>query len=167
MRGMTQTAKPAVACPLDGRVLTPQSTGRPTAGFAHCRPPVTSNVRALRMPSLVSSKRSICIAGPAPVHRSRRLPVLSVTKASFSSSRQESALFSGSAKVGLLPRCAVQSCLCSTGTAARSVQFRHTKALRADVLRRAISLLGRCAAGLAFRSTGPHVIIRGTGAHGF
>jgi hypothetical protein len=118
------------------------------------------------MPSHLSSERSIGIAASAPARHSRSLPVLTVNKRSFSSSCKPSGFFSCSAKVGLLLRGAVQSWHCSTGTAARSVQVRHTRALRADVLRRAISSWGRCAAGLVFRSTGPHVIIRGAGARG-
>jgi len=102
-----------------------------------------SNVRALRMHSLMSSKRIVGIAVPAPVLRSRWLSVLAASKHSFSSSRTQSAFSSVSAKVGLLPRCAVQSWHCSLGLLAMSVQIRSTRALRADVLRRAISSLSR------------------------
>jgi hypothetical protein len=41
------------------RALTPQSTGRPTAGFARRRPPVTSNVRPIPNSTRVSSP--VCI----------------------------------------------------------------------------------------------------------
>ena len=39
------------SCALSSIALTLQSTGRPQAGFAHLRPPVTSNVRAHMEPS--------------------------------------------------------------------------------------------------------------------
>jgi len=118
------------------------------------------------MRNLVSFKSSIGTAVSASARHSRWLPALTAGKRSFSSSCKQSRFSSSSAKVGLLPRGAVQSCNCSAGTAARSVQVRHTRALRANVLRSADSSWGRSAAGVVLRSTGAHVIIRGVGAHG-
>jgi len=105
---------------------------------------------------MLSSKCGIGIAVLASVLRSRWLSVLAPSKPSFSSSRKQAAFSSGSAKVGLLPRCAVQSWHCSTGTAARSVQVRRTRALRADVLRRAVSSWSRTAASPALGPTITH-----------
>ena len=52
-----------------------------------------------------------------------------------------------------------------TGAHAVPVQVRLTSALRADVLRRAVSSLSRCAASLVLPSADLHVIIHGVGAH--
>jgi hypothetical protein len=47
-------AKGSLSCARVTRGLTLPSRGRPTTGFASCRPPLMSNVRPLQMPSCTS-----------------------------------------------------------------------------------------------------------------
>jgi hypothetical protein len=115
-----------------------------------------SNVRALRMQSLMSHRPSSGVAVSAPTRHWRWLPLLVFSKPSFPSSREQSAFSSSSTKAGRLALCAFQSCRCSTGHRAVSVQVRRTRALRADVLRRAVSSLSRLRGGVLLRSTIAH-----------
>jgi hypothetical protein len=108
------------------RRLTLPSRGRPTSGFACCRPPLMSNVRALRMPSFVFNRRAVK-PSQLPLARCAALHVFAGEPRCHSSRLGSSAhigvvfyricsgFSSARAKPGRLPGSASQSCASSTG----------------------------------------------------
>ena len=147
-----------------GSALTLPSRGRPTSGFACCRPPLMSNVRAQQMHGVgllngsVVSRLSLC--GLGSVVSLLFVPGLvaarslgSIFAAVLGSPQSRAVPFSGPRLPGEHEQVHRQSRQRPTGAHAVPVQVRLTSALRADVLRRAVSSLSRCAAGLVLPST--------------
>jgi len=140
--------------------LTLPSRGRATSGFACCCTPLTSNVRALRMQSLFSrivklqpfagaSRRAAQSVLPAaePV----RLPELQALVRANASSHWSSLVSSQSRS---LPLARARSAPLCMHRGHGHVSASPTRALRAGVLRRAVSPWGRLSAA----ASGLHLI---------
>jgi len=152
----------AVACVLKSSLTLP-SSGHPTAGFAVCWLPLMSNVRPLQMPSvllhgsvspkagrsLLALAASSVFAAGKPAQRSLQLGCARICGAS---SPWASALAGGHLGAASAVPC-YRSCLAAPAESS-SVQSRHTRALRAGVLRRAVSTLSRLAAAMSFGTSG-------------
>jgi len=150
------------------RRLTLPSRGRPTSGFACCRPPLMSNVRALRMLSLargvIAEPSLSCGTGAfiarlvGAVSRRARLP-----RSSSASSYLSSISSSASSASSPISSWSLRSLfhglqrrqLFALRREHRKVSVRLTRALRASVLRRAVRALGRLVAAARKRSVEP------------